>query len=116
MRIISSFMRRYSLSCKLNLRMRLIGPLGLLMAAVIFVPTGKARIAHTPPPPMPGLRGEEATEYLKHQGLYNSLGEAVMAARYGASYRITVDPNFTEVKKLTASYLVTAAAIRTDSL
>src|SRR5262245_456731 len=104
MRTMLSFMRRYFLSRKLSLRMRLIGPLGLLMAAaVIFASPGKARIAHTPPPPMPGLRGEMATKYLKHQGLYNSLREAVEAARYGASYQAAIDPNFTEVKKLIAS-------------
>jgi hypothetical protein len=32
---------------------------------------------------MPALRGEAATEYLKKQGLYGSLGEAMEAARYG---------------------------------
>jgi hypothetical protein len=104
MRTILSFMRQYFLSRKLSLRMGLIGPLGLLMAAaVIFASPGKARIVRTPPPPMPGLRGEMATKYLKHQGLYNSLREAVEAARYGASYQVAADPNFTEVKNLTAS-------------
>src|SRR5262245_15702833 len=103
MRTILSFMRQYSLSRKLSLRMRLIGPLGLLVAAVIFASPGKARIIHTPPPPMPYLRGEIATKYLKHQGLYNSLREAVEATRYGASNRVAIDPNFTEFKMLTAS-------------
>jgi len=84
MRTTLSFMRQNSLSCKLRFRMRLIGSLGLLtVAAAIFASSGKSRIAHTPPPPMPGLRGEAAAEYLKHQGLHNSLGEAVKAARYG---------------------------------
>src|SRR5262245_15216429 len=103
MRTMLSFMRQYFLSRKLSLRMRLIGPLGLLVAAVIFAPPGKARIIHTPPPPMPGLRGEMAAKYLKHQGLYNQLREAVEAARYGASFQVANDPNFTEVKMLTAS-------------
>ena len=83
MRTILSFIHLNSLSCKLRLRMRLIGPLGLLVAAAIFASSGKARIAYTPPSPMSALRGEAATEYLKKQGLYGSLGEAVMAARYG---------------------------------
>jgi hypothetical protein len=81
MRTIVSFVRQNSL--KRRLRMRLVAALGLLFAAVaIFALPGKTRIAHTPPPPMPGLRGEAAAEYLKHQGLYNSLCEAVKAARY----------------------------------
>jgi hypothetical protein len=64
--------------------MRLIGPLGLLIAAaLIFASPGKARIAHAPVAAMPSLRGEAATEYLKQQGLYSSLGEAAKAARYG---------------------------------
>ena len=83
MRTILSFIRQNSLSCKLRLRMRLIGPLGLLVATAIFASPGKALIADTPPPPMPGLRGEAAAEYLKQQGLYGSLGEAVKVARYG---------------------------------
>jgi len=71
MRTILSFMRQNSLSCKLGLRMRLIGSPGLLaVAAAIFASSGKTRIAHTPPLPMPGLRGEAAAEYLKHQGLH----------------------------------------------
>ena len=96
-------MRQYSLPGKLSLRMRLIGLLGLLMVAVTFAPPGKARIPHTPPPPTSGLGGEMAAKYLKHQGLYNSLREAVEAARYGASYQVAIDPNFTEVKRLAAS-------------
>lgn len=32
---------------------------------------------------LPNLQGEEAVEYLKEQGLYASLGEAMKAARYG---------------------------------
>src|SRR5215831_16114733 len=103
MRTILNFMRQYSLPGKLSLRMRLIGLLGLLMVAVTFAPPGKARIPHTPPPPTSGLGGEMAAKYLKHQGLYNSLREAVEAARYGASYQFAIDPNFTEVKRLAAS-------------
>src|SRR5215470_11729917 len=98
MRTILSFMRQYSLPGKLSLRMRLIGLLGFLMAAVIFASPGKARIPHTPTPPMPGLGGEMAAKYLKHQGLYNSLRESVEAAPYGASYQVAIDPNFTGVK------------------
>jgi hypothetical protein len=66
------------------LRMRLIGSIGLLIvAAAIFASPGKTRLAHTSPPPMPGLRGEAAAEYLQHQGLHSSLAEAVKAARHG---------------------------------
>src|SRR4029453_7956230 len=57
MRTILSFIRQNSLSCKLRLHLRLIGPLGLLVATAIFASPGKALIANTPPPPMPGLRG-----------------------------------------------------------
>src|SRR5687768_9381405 len=32
---------------------------------------------------LPNLQGEEAVEYLKEQGLYSSLGEAMKSARYG---------------------------------
>ncbi|MBO0860379.1 MAG: FG-GAP repeat protein [Chloracidobacterium sp.] len=101
MRTIPS-MRQNSL--KLGLRAHLIGPLVLLIAAAaIFASPDKKRITSLPRPPMPGLRGGAAIEYLKHQGLYNSLGVAVMAARYAPSNRITNDPIFAEVKKLTAS-------------
>jgi hypothetical protein len=86
------------------MRTFLIGPLGLLMAAaVIFASPGKARITHTPPPPMPGLRGEMAGQYLKHQGLYNSVWDAVKAERYGSSNRVVIDTNVKELKRLTAS-------------
>lgn len=77
MRTILSFMRRNSSSLKLRFRMRLIGTLVLLMAAAIFASPCKARTASAPPP-MPGLRGEAATEYLKQHGLYSSLMEAVI--------------------------------------
>ena len=64
MRTIPSSMRQNSLEP--GLRIRLIGPLVLLIAAAaIFASPGKARIASVPPPPMPGLQGEAATEYLK---------------------------------------------------
>jgi hypothetical protein len=63
--------------------MQVIGLLGLLAAtAAILASSGKTRIASTPAPPMPSLRGEAATEYLKQQGLDSSLREAVKAARY----------------------------------
>ncbi len=84
MRTILSLIHLNSLSHQPRLRMRLISSLGLLVvAAAIFASPGKARIEQAPAPPMPGLRGVMATEYLKQQGLYNSLGEAVKAARYG---------------------------------
>jgi hypothetical protein len=84
MRTILSLTHLNSLSHQPRLRMRLISSLGLLVvAAAIFASPGKARIEQAPDPPMPGLRGEMAIEYLKQQGLYNSLGEAVKAARYG---------------------------------
>jgi hypothetical protein len=92
MRTIISFVHLNSLFYQRRLQMRLIGLLGLMIvAALIFASTGKARIVHTPVSAMPSLRGEAATEYLKQQGLYSSLGEAVKAAR------------FSEIKKLTAS-------------
>jgi len=60
-----------------------IGLLSLLAAtAAILASSGKARIAFTPAPPMPSLRGEAATEYLKQRGLDSSLREAVKAAPY----------------------------------
>jgi len=88
MRTILSFVHLNYLSHQPPQRMRLlslarIGLLGLVVAsAAIFASSGKARIKQTPAAPMPNLRGEAATEYLKQQGLYSSLGEAVKAARY----------------------------------
>ncbi|HEX5084833.1 MAG TPA: hypothetical protein VFY40_22545 [Blastocatellia bacterium] len=83
--------------------MRLICTFVLLMAAAIFASPGKARIADTPAP-MPGLQGAAAAEYLKQQNLYNSLEEAVIAARSGAaSYPARIDTAFTEAGKLTSS-------------
>ena len=84
MRTILTFIHSNSLSNQLRLRRCLLGLLGLLVAAAaIFVSVGKARIAHTPASAMPSLRGESAIGYLKQQGLYDSLGEVVKAARYG---------------------------------
>ncbi|HKQ89941.1 MAG TPA: hypothetical protein VJZ77_04600 [Blastocatellia bacterium] len=84
MRTILNFFHLNSLYYQLPLQMRLIGPLGLLIAAaLIFVSSGKARIVHVSVAAMPSLRGDAATKYLKQQGLYNSLREAAKAARYG---------------------------------
>jgi hypothetical protein len=88
MRAILGFIHLNSLSHQPRLRMRLLGSariglLGLVVAAVaIFASSGKARIEQTPAAPMPNMRGEAATEYLKQQGLYSSLGEAMKVARY----------------------------------
>src|SRR5687767_8482664 len=38
------------------------------------------------PPSTPSLRDEEAISYLKQQGLYASLGEAMRSARYGVHW------------------------------
>src|SRR5262245_2490198 len=84
MRTVLSFIHQNSLSRQPRLRMRLIGPFSLLIAAtLIFASSGNALIAPAPIAVMPSLRGEAATEYLKQQGLYSSLGEAAKAARYG---------------------------------
>src|SRR5262245_45056312 len=113
MRTILSFIRQNYLSCKRRSRMRMIGPLGLLIAAAIFASSGKARIAHTSMA-MPGLRDEAAAEYLKQHSLYSSLVEAVKAARLeaaggearvrlddrGAGYQAPIDRTFTQIKKL----------------
>jgi FG-GAP repeat len=83
MRPILSFIPSDSIPYRMRLRMQVIGLLGLLVAtAAILASSGKAPIASTSAPPMPGLRGEAATEYLKQQGLHSSLREAVKAARY----------------------------------
>jgi FG-GAP repeat protein len=118
MRTILSFIRQNYLSCKRRSRMRMIGPLGLLIAAaLIFTSSGKARIAQTPAAAMPGLRGEAAPEYLKQHSLYSSLVEAVKAARpeaaggearvrlddRDAGYQAPIDRTFTQIKKLTPS-------------
>src|SRR5215475_9808790 len=89
MRTILSFTHLNSSSHQPRLRTRLlglgrIGLLGLVVAAAaIFASSDKARIKQAPAAPMPNLRGEAATEYLKQQGLYRSLREAVKSARYG---------------------------------
>src|SRR5215471_3122669 len=85
MRSVLSFRRLNSLSRRPRPRTRLIGLLGLLVATTIFASSGRARIKQTLAPLMPSLRGEAATVYLTQQGLYNSLGEAVKATRYGAT-------------------------------
>jgi hypothetical protein len=90
-RTIFSFICHDSL--KRRLRMRMAGSLLLLIAAAAILP-GKARMADAPQP-MPGLRGEAATEYLKRHGLYGSLMEAV---------KTEINPqSFSEIKKVTAS-------------
>src|SRR5499427_5657685 len=123
MRTILSFVHFNYLSHQPRQRTRLPGlaRTGLIVlvvtAAAIFASSGKARIKQAPAAPMPNLRGGAATEYLKQKGLYSSLGEAVEAARLeaaggdvrivvddcGASYPMTIDPTFTEIKKLTPS-------------
>src|SRR5262252_249356 len=123
MRTILSFVHFNYLSHQPRQRTRLPGlaRTGLIVlvvtAAAIFASSGKARIKQAPAAPMPNLRGGAATEYLKQKGLYSSLGEAVEAARLeaaggdmrivvddcGASYPVTIDPTFTEIKKLTPS-------------
>jgi hypothetical protein len=45
-----------------RLRMRLIGPLVLLIAAAMLASSGKARIWRAQAAAMPSLRGEAATE------------------------------------------------------
>jgi hypothetical protein len=91
MRTILDFMSHNSFSHKLRFRMRLIGTFVFFIAAAIFASPGKARIANTPAP-MPGLRGEAATEYLKQHGLYSSL--------MGAAKTEINPQSFSEVKKL----------------
>jgi hypothetical protein len=81
MRAILSFIHLNSLPHQPRSRMRSLGLLCLLVVAAIFASPGKARIAHAPATPMPGLRGEAATEYIKRHWLYESLEEAVKAAR-----------------------------------
>src|SRR5262245_24595290 len=47
------------------------------------VPVNHARTV-TPANPLPDLRGQEAVEHLKQEGLYDTLAEALAAARYNA--------------------------------
>jgi FG-GAP repeat len=91
--------------CQPRLRMRLICPLVMLIAAATLASSGKARIGRAQAAAMPSLRGEAATKYLKRQGLYSSLRKAVKAARYGVYPSSTRegDPTSSEIKKLTAS-------------
>jgi hypothetical protein len=49
---------------KLRPRLRMVGLLILLITVeAVFASSGKGRISHTPPLPMPRLQGEAATEY-----------------------------------------------------
>src|SRR5688572_8663316 len=45
----------------------------------------------SPAPPLPELRGQEAVEHLKQEGLYDSLAEAMAAAKYDADTLPTID-------------------------
>jgi hypothetical protein len=83
MRAILSFNHTNSLLHQIRQRMRQIGLLGLLAAAAIIASSGKAMITYTSIAAMPSLQGEAATEYLKENLLYSSLGGAIKAARYG---------------------------------
>jgi hypothetical protein len=42
---------------------------------------------------LPNLRGDKATDYLKQQGLYSSLQEAMAATRYQAEWQSPVAPD-----------------------
>ena len=54
------------------------------------VPVNHARTV-TPVNPLPDLRGHEALEHLKQEGLYNTLAGAVTAARYNADGMLSPD-------------------------
>ena len=58
----------------------------LLVLMVCFVIWQKAEGRTEASTTMPALRGEEAVGYLKQQGLYGSLSEAMSAARYSVQW------------------------------
>jgi hypothetical protein len=65
----------------------LICTTGLLLVLLIcFVVWQKAEGRTEASTTMPALRGEEAVSYLKKQGLYGSLSEAMSAARYSVQW------------------------------
>ena len=63
---------------------------GCALWLVLRVPVNHAR-AVTPANPLPDLRGREAVDHLKQEGLYDTLAEAVAAARYNADTMPSVD-------------------------
>jgi len=102
---------------------------GCALWVAIRVPVIHAKTS-APANPLPDLRGQEAVEHLKQEGLYDTLAGAVAAARYnadpmpsgdayqfsnptqglratftssGARFASTIDPLFTQQAKLVAS-------------
>ena len=59
--------------------------LGMFSARTTRSDSGEARSPKTET--MPALRGEEAIEHLKEQGIYGSLQEAMAAVRYQAQWQ-----------------------------